>query len=153
MFMINIPRRKIYETMLIFEDGLIDMHVLIFNQENFDKYLDKFNLKDYPKIIKSYHEIIALLIMFLENRQFEKKEEFDTHLNYILTNKKEIDEDIKKDKNLQKEFKALCKEIEKIFEENKNITDLKMAKEFFVLLDKFNTQIPLILTIRRDKMK
>ena len=153
MFMTNIPRRKIYETMLIFEDGLIDMNVLIYSEQNFTNYLDKFNLEHYPKIIKSYHEIICLLIMFLENKKYEKEHDFQAHLKYLLSNKKEVDEEIKKDKNLQKEFKVLCKEIEKTFEENKTITDLKMAKEFFVLLDKFNTQIPLILTIRRDKMK
>lgn len=153
MFMTNIPRRKIYETMLIFEDGLIEMHILNLNEENFKLYLEKFHGNAYPKIIKSYHEIIALLIMFLENKKYEKEHDFNSHLNYLIQNKKEVDENIKKDKNLQKEFKLLCKEIEKIFEDNTKISSLEKSKEIFVSLDKFNSQIPKILTIRRDHMR
>lgn len=153
MFMTNIPRRKIYETMLIFEDGLIEMQILNLSEENFNLYKEKFHEKSYPKIIKSYHEIIALLVMFLENKKYEKEEDFKSHLNYLILNKKEVDENIKKDKNLQKEFKLLCKEIENIFENNKSISSLTKSKEIFVFLDKFNSQIPKILTIRRDHMR
>ena len=151
--MTNIPRRKIYETMLIFEDGLIDMQILILNEENFTLYIEKFNNESYPKIIKSYHEIKALFVMFLENKQYPLGEDFEHHLNYLLKNKKEVDEKIKKDKNLQNDFKNLCNKIEDEFEKNKSIKTLKFAIELFKILDELNSQIPKILTIRRDKMK
>ena len=93
--MTNIPRRKIYEVMLVFEDGLIEMNILILNQENFAKFLEKFHNESYPKIIKSYHQIIALFIMFLENKKYEKEIDFTSHLNYLILNKKEVDENLK----------------------------------------------------------
>jgi len=68
MFMPNIPRRKIYETMLEFEDGLIELQILILSKINFEKYKDKY-LKTYPIIKENYYKILALFIMFLENKK------------------------------------------------------------------------------------
>ena len=68
----NIPRRKIYETMLVFEDGMIEMQIMLQNKDNYKKFSKPFHDNGYPKIRKSYYEIKALLIMFLENRKYRR---------------------------------------------------------------------------------
>lgn len=150
--MTNIPRRKIYETMLEFEDALIEMQILLFSQENYDKFKDKFNDKTYPEIKRTYFEIKALLVMFLENKHFEKEEDFRGELKYFIKNQKEVEAILKKDKNLKPQFKELYRKIE-IELENGKVESLEEGKEFFAKLDDFNDQIPKILTIRRDRMK
>ncbi len=58
--MTNIPRRKIYETMLEFEDALIDMQIMLYSQSNFEKFNQKFNEFSIKEIKRTYKEVKAL---------------------------------------------------------------------------------------------
>ena len=77
----NIPRRKIYEIMLEYEDGMIEMQILLYNRDNFKKFRESFYDEGFPKIRISYKKIKALwMIMFLENRKYTSQEEFEKRL-------------------------------------------------------------------------
>ena len=149
----NIPRRKIYETMLQYEDGMIEMNVLIYNKYNFEKFLESFLNQGYPKIRVSYREIKALLIMFLEHRKYSTEEEFQRDLNHLKNNDDEVNKHIWKSKNLRFFFKLQIRFIDKMLNRNRKISDFKSAKKLYSLLDKFNSEIPKILELRRDFMK
>ena len=148
MFMTNIPRRKIYEEMLIYEDGLIEIEILISTKKKIEdniEFLDNI----FNQIEKSYFKIKALFILFLENKKFETDEELNKELEKLVSQNLKINEILFENKNLNNDFKNSIKEIDKLFENKKNENDLK---EIFKKLDKFNHLIPDLLTIRRDKM-
>lgn len=152
--MSNIPRRKIYEELLIFEEGILEIDRLIYNKENFKKYIEE--LPNYlEKVSNSFVTIKSLLVMFFENKIFEIEEDFEKELNYYNNNQKEINQFIKKNKNIKKEFYEnnlkIDEEIKEI-ENNQNIEE-ETLREFLIDLDKFNSAIPKILEIRRDEMK
>ncbi|MCA9459090.1 MAG: hypothetical protein KC550_00915 [Nanoarchaeota archaeon] len=149
MFMSNIPRRKIYEGMLEFEDGLIEMQILIYSHENFEKFGEKFILT-YENIKESYFKILALFIMFLENRKYPLGKEMEVDLNSILVDKKSILKLISKTENLPKEFIKICEDVENNFVKINPINTYDEGKKVFQSLDKFNHIIPELLTIRRD---
>ena len=151
MFMSNIPRRKIYETMLEFEDGLIEMQILIYSHENFEKFGEKFVLT-YSNIKEAYFKILALFIMFLENRKYPLGKEMEIDLNKILEDKNSILKLISKNKKLPKEFFEICNEVEKNFVNISKIKNMDEGKKVFKKLDEFNNIIPEILTIRRDEI-
>lgn len=153
MFMINIPRRKIYETMLEFEDGLIEMQILLMNEKNFDKFYKDFFEFAYPKIKDSYIEIKALLIMFLENRKYPQGDAFSKDLKKMKGDEKLVNELIANNKNFKKDFVSVCKEIDNIFDSLKELKNIEEGKNVFNKLDAFNSEIPNILTIRRDNLK
>lgn len=148
MFMTNIPRRKIYEEMLIYEDGLIEIEILISTKKKIEdniEFLDNI----FNQIEKSYFKIKALFILFLENKKFETDEKLNKELEKLVSQNLKINEILFENKNLNNDFKNSIKEIDKLFENKKNENDLK---EIFKKLDKFNHLIPDLLTIRRDKM-
>lgn len=148
----NIPRRKIYEKLLEYEDILIEMQILIYSKENFNKYIEKFN-KRIPELKETYKTINSLLVMFFENLKYETEEEFNNKVKYYLINQKEVNQYLKKNKNLNNQFKELIKILNNEFKNLKEIKTLNEAKELYKILDEYNSHIPKILTIRRDKMK
>jgi hypothetical protein len=151
MLVTNIPRRQIYECLLEYEEKLLELQILVHSQDNFAKYFEEY--KDSLKYAKQrYKEIKALLIMFFENKTFTDNEEFAKEMRYFLVNEEEVNQFIKKNKNLSKEFKTLVRGLDKIFEDT-NIKNLKRGREIFEELDNFNSKIPKILELRRDKMK
>lgn len=153
MFMTNIPRRKIYEEMLEFEDGLIEMQILTFSQKNFEKYHKKFNEGGFSKIKASYKNIKVLLVMFLENKKFELDGGFEEEHEKLLKDDMKINQYINSRKSLPNKFKKVLYRIDKEVIPLDKVEDLEQTKEVFDMLDKFNDFIPKILTIRRDSMK
>ncbi len=152
-FMTNIPRRKIYETMLEFEDGLIEMQILTFNEKNFNNFLGKFNEFTLSNIKRTYREIKALLLMFLENRKYELGEDFEKDLKSLVENEVKINEEILNNQNFPKNFKKVLSEIDKTFESLKVVESFDETKKVFAILDEFNSHVPKLLEIRRDEMK
>lgn len=148
MIMSNIPRRKIYEQLLIFEEGILEIERMNFTKENYEMFKEEFNTY-VEKIKDSYLNIKALIVMFFENKQFEKEEDFEKELVYYVKDQKEINLFLKKNKNLTKDFFENCLNLESEFEKTKSENN----KELLKLLDNFNSQIPKILEIRRDEMK
>ena len=99
MFMSNIPRRRIYEVMLEYEDGIIEMQILIYSEENFEKYKEKF-VQTYERIKEAYLEILGLFVMFLENRKYPIGDDMMNDLKVMLKNMTEVKNRIYKNKNL-----------------------------------------------------
>ena len=153
MFMPNIPRRKIYEKMLEFEDAMIEMHIMIFNEKNFQDYISNFNESTYLKLQTAYCEIKALFIMFVENRKYESEDAFEKDLNELAKNSIRVSEMIFKEKDFSLEFKKIVEDMDKGLNECKEISSLKIGKELYKKFDKFNSIVPLMLEVRRDKMK
>ena len=152
MFMTNIPRRKIYEKMLEYEDIILEMHILLLNQTNFEKYKEKIT-KRIPELKEIYKEIKILFILFLENKKFEKENDFFNEIKILKTNIQEIENKINNNQNIHKKAKETIKELNQELEKTNQIKDYNNTKELFKLLDKFNSGIPKLLEIRRDKMK
>lgn len=152
MFVVNIPRRKIYETMLELEDLLIDMNILLYSKDNFEKYKESFNQK-ILNLKKIYKKINSLFIFFLENKQFEKEEDFEKNLNYFMINGTERDQFLKKNKNLTKEFKEIIENLNIKLDLLTEIIDYEKTKQLFEDLDRYNSLIPKALELRRDFIK
>lgn len=152
MFVSNIPRRKIYETMLELEGVILDMNILLYNKENFEKFKADFNLK-IPQLKLLYKKINSLFIFFLENKQYLKEADFEKDLEYYMKNEKERDEYIKKDKNLKKEFKEIITILNEDLEKLEEVKNFKETQILFKDLDIYNTLIPKMLELRRDQMK
>ncbi len=153
MFMTNIPRRKIYETMLIYEDAMIDMQILLLSEENFEKFIKKFNKKSIPQLKSSFKEVKALLLMFLENRKYPLGKDFESDLKLILKDEKKCDRELLNNKNFPEKFKYVMEETNKTLEELKEIRNYKEAISIFETLDAFNSHVPKILEIRRDEIR
>lgn len=151
MFMPNIPRRKIYENLLKYEDSILEIRILILNEMNFEKYKDKY-ADVIDKLIISYEKINALLIIFLENKKYETEEAFDADINYYIKEKKEMYQILLKNKNFTNEFKKNIEYLNKEFNEYTNIS-YDFLKDISERLDLYNSNIPEILTLRRDQMK
>ncbi len=152
-FMLNIPRRKIYETMLVFEDGMIEMNILLYNKNNFEKFLKTFNAEGYKNIRKGYFETKALLVMFLENRKYNNENEFHDDLLKLVRDQKMNNAHLMKNKNLTMGFKWTIKKIDFEFSKVRRIKTMFVAKRLYKDFDKFNDYVPKILEIRRDFMK
>jgi len=153
MFMPNIPRRKIYETLLEYEDTLIEMQIMLHTEENFKKFSEQFNQEGIKKLRESYRKIKGLLIMFLNNKKFSTKEKFEKELNQLLTEEKKSNWKIFKNRNFPVKFKYLSYKLDNIFKNTTKIDSHKHGKELFKIFDAFNHFIPKILELRRDKMK
>lgn len=151
-FMTNIPRRMIYETMLIYEDVMLEMNILIYNQENFDKYIDKFNQEALEKLKSSFLEIKALIIMFVENKKYQNKEEFDKELNNLIKDEK-LNQKIQEQDYVQEKLKKATIKVDDEVIPIKKVENLDDAKKYFTILDEFNSNIPKLLEQRRDEMK
>lgn len=152
MLMTNIPRRKIYETMLEYEEAVLEIQILIQSDENFKKYYDIYG-SSIIKAKEEYKNIKALLVLFFENKQFEKEEDFENSLKYYLKEEKEVNDYLKKRKGIRKSFRKVIEKLDCMFTENNEIRSLEDGKKMFRNLDEFNSEIPKILEIRRDKMK
>ncbi len=151
--MANIPRRKIYEELLEFEEKLMEIEILIQNEKNFEKFKDTYGKESFEKLKYSYERIKALFVMFLENKKYEKDEEFEGDLDYYIRNEQETNNYLQKDKNLKEGFKNLVSEMDKMFSNQKFIENLESGLKAVALLDEFDTIVPQLLQIRRDKMR
>jgi len=148
MLMSNIPRRKIYEELQIFEEGILEIERMLYSKENTKEY--KKELPNYTEKIKtSYKNIKILLILFLKNEKFNTEEDFQNTLNYYINNEDEINKNLKKSKTIKKTFIENCENIEKNLEK----VDLKNITETLIYLDKFNSNIPKILETKRENIK
>ena len=151
--MTNIPRRKIYETMLEFEDVMIEMQILLLSPENFDKYLEKFNSSAIKELARTFLEIKGLLLMFLENKKYENDEDYEKEFKSLIENEMKTFEELEKNPNIHKGFLETCEKIKKFLKENSRIDNFGQAESLYKDLDSFNGEIPHILTIRRDHMR
>lgn len=152
-FMTNIPRRKIYETMLEYEDAMIDMQIMLYNEENFKKYSKNFNQTSLLKLKETYKRVKALFLMFFENKKYEKEENFDEDLQKLIFTDKENSNELFKNKNLPKGFKQTVTTLDSKLTEIQRLSSFKGAKELYNDLDEFNHFVPKLLEIRRDHMK
>jgi hypothetical protein len=149
----NIPRRKIYEEMLDFEDGLMEVDILQYNQENFDKYKEEYNKDSIEKMRVSFTNIKALLIMFLENRKYQTEVEYLADLKELIDNTSNTNKHLRKNKNFTIKQKYLLAKLDYIYNKHQVLKDLKHAKSAYKSFVKFNDEIPKILEIRRDNLK
>ena len=149
----NIPRRKIYEEMLSFEDGLMELDILQFNQENFEKYKEEYNKKSLEKMRVSFTNIKALLIMFLENRKYQSEDEYLIDLKDLIENSDNTNKQLRKNQNFTIKQKYLFAKLDFTFNKHEIVKDLKHAKSAYKSFVKFNDEIPKLLEIRRDKLK
>ena len=153
MLMSNIPRRKIYEELLIFEEGILEIDRMIYNTQNTLKY-QKFFPEYIKKISDGYYNIKVLLVLMLENKKFDSEEKYTAELKYYKNNPKETLKILKKSKKINKKFLDNCQKIKKEIEKQKirkkiNADNLKL---FLETLDKFNSEIPKILEIQRQEL-
>lgn len=152
MLVANIPRRKIYEKLLEYEEHVLEIQILARDKESFKKFHDK-----YPDTLKKakqrYKEIKVLLVMFFEKLKPETEEEYTDLLSYYLINESEVDEILKKKRRLGSDFKKLLKSIDKIMKKYKNIDSYYDAKLIFEKLDEFNSQIPIILETKKEEIQ
>ena len=151
--MINIPRRKIYETMLEFEDALLGLEILTYSQHHFDKFRLQFVEENLPKLNDTFEQIKALLVMFFENEKFSNEEAFKEKLNYHLENSEQTKNLLLENKKLPQQFKDSIPQLEKkLNDPNILVKDFETTKQHFELLDTFNHYIPKILEFRRDEI-
>ncbi|MFW6009510.1 MAG: hypothetical protein ACOCP8_09630 [archaeon] len=146
----NIPRRQIYEVLLEYEEFMLELQILLHNKENFQKYYDKYK-DSFEKIKYKYKKIKVLLLLLFENKIFDNEKDLIDEINYYMTNIEEVNQFIKKNKNLKKSFKSLVNELDVLFEKSE-IKSLQEGKSIFQVLDDFNNFIPKILEIKREKM-
>jgi len=152
MFMTNIPRRKIYEIMLELEEHILELQILIRSQENFNKF--KTQYKDtYNNLADKYKKIVSLFILFFENKEYGREEDFQKDLNYYFKEEKLRIQIIKKSKNLSKDFKHTCEILDEKFKQKKTLETIDEGVQLFSYIDKFNSAIPSILELRRDEIK
>ena len=149
----NIPRRKIYETMLEYEEVMIELQILMYSQENFEKFKEKVNSTSLTEIKRTFVEIKALLVLFFKNKKFENQEDYDTELTSLIEDENNSREYIRTNKNLPKIFIDILLLVEKKMRKFETLNSLEEAGEYYEALDKFNHYIPKILEIRRDEMK
>lgn len=151
MFMQNIPRRKIYEHMLIYEENILELQILIRNEESFEKFYQTYK-NSYDKAKKEFYNIMSLLVLFFENKKYIDTEEFEGALKFHVENPLDTIKSIKTNKNLTKQQINIIKDLFYL-KIPKEIETLKVAKEIFKYFDEFNHIIPKILELRRDEMK
>ncbi len=149
--MINIPRRKIYEKMLEFEDILLEMQILLLNEDNFKKFKFKF-LERVPDLREIYLDLKILFVLFLENKTFETESDYLNYVGSLKKNFKKVDEILLKNPNISKNLKEVLKKLNVDLFEFDNWDNMDEVKNIFELLDEFNSRIPKLLEIRRDEM-
>mgnify|MGYP006879606767 CR=1 FL=1 len=149
----NIPRRKIYETMLEYEEVMIELQILLYSEENFQKYIGKVNSDSLKELRRTYTQIKALLVLFFENKKFEQEEDYEQELTSLIEDESKSREYIIKNNNLPKAFIDTILTLEKKIKKFQTLKTIDEAKEFYEVLDTFNHYIPKILEIRRDMMR
>lgn len=148
--MTTIPRRKIYEVLLDYEDVMIEFQIILFSEKNFKEFAGKFNEeKKIQKLNDKYKEIKALLLLFLKNKKYGDEKEFETELNEIL-NTPNLTQIIEDKKKFSLAFISLLKKIDDKGLTITEIDSLEHGKKMFNLYDEFNNMIPKILEKRRE---
>lgn len=151
--MSNIPRRKIYETMLEFEDALLGIEILTYSQKQYDSYSSRFIEENLPKMQKTFKEIKALLMMFFENEKFANEDEFNKKLQEHLSQLEDVESFLQENSYLPQKFKMTLPILKNKLEDHQKIVEnFEKTKDNFELLDTFNHYIPKILELRRDEM-
>ena len=151
--MTTIPRRKIYETMLEFEDAVLEMEILTYNDDSFESNIEKFKQEKFPILIEKIIEIEALFVMFLNNEKFENEDEFNKVLKSHVKYKEKRRNILLNSEVLPERFKELLSLIDEITKDSKSLVpDRETTIKSLALLDEFNHIIPKILEIRRDEM-
>lgn len=153
MYYSNIPRRKIYEEMLNYEEGLIDLEILLHDQEHWEKNIEKTNKQTIPKMFEKFINIKSLMIMFIENHKYKTEEEFKQELINYNTNQDQTNTSLQENKNLTKNQKETINKLNQTFKEHKKLETKNQAKTLYHTLVEFNDLIPKFLEIRRDHMK
>ncbi len=151
--MTNIPRRRIYETMLEYEDAMLELNIVLYHEENFQKYKKSFEEEKIPQLKEAFREVKALFFLFLEHRMFETKEELDYAIKKLLEEENNVDDYLLRNENLSKDFKSNMKDVEKVLKELKSLTTFEQTQKEFEVFDRFNSQVPKALELRRDHMK
>ena len=149
----NIPRRKIYETMLEYEEVMIELQILLYSEENFQKLIEKINTTGLKELERTFVSIKALLVLFFENKKYETQEEYNTELLELIKDENKSREYLVSNKNLPKIFIDTLLLLERKMRKYQTIDSLDEGKQYYEILDKFNHYIPKILEIRRDEMK
>lgn len=153
MFVSNIPRRKIYERMLDFEDSMLKFQYLNLNEEHFNSFKETFFKENFNVLVESFLDTLAILVLFLENRAFKTEEEFENEFKYYLKNEGETGAILKKSKVISKDFfQAIINLREYCENPDKDFESLEYSREKFAVFDDFNKHIPELLTLRRDEM-
>lgn len=136
--------------MLIFEEGMMDLQIVVYNEESFKKFEKRFNEDGMKKIKKSYINIKALIVMFIENKKFEKENEFEISLKKHVENERFVNTFINDNQTINFHLKRTIYAIDKNFLKKEKIESYEEAKIVFKKLDKFNHLIPKMLEIRRS---
>ena len=152
MFVANIPRRRIYEKLLEYEEYVLEIQILARDKKSFELHHEKYP-ESLQKVKQKYKEIKALLVMFFEQMKPETEEDYDNLLTYYLVNENEANSLLKNKKKLNNDFKKMIREIDEMFEKTSSINSHSTAKEIFEKLDMFNTEIPLILETKKEEIK
>lgn len=152
MYYSNIPRRKIYEEMLDFEEALMELEILQYNEKNYEKFKENYNKQTMHKLKQTYHNIKSLTIMFLENRKYANEEDFKKDLIELNKNQTKSTHQILKNKFIKIKHKYLIIKLNQTLKKHDSIKDLKHAKKMYKTMCQFNDLIPQFLEIRRDKL-
>lgn len=149
--MTNVPRRRIYEAMLKYEEYLIEITVLARNEQSFNQHIHLYK-GSYQNLCAVYKTIKALLILFLENRQYESTSSTcDEDIAYYVKNEPETDKILHSTKYIPKEFKTLFEETDDLVKNQKSIETYEQAGTAYVTFDAFNHIIPRLLELRRSQ--
>ncbi len=149
----NIPRRKIYETMLEYEEVMIELQILLYSEENFNKFIENVNKYSLKELKRTYIQIKALLVLFFENKKYESQDEYIQELEELSNSENKAREYIVSNKNLPKSFIEIILLLEKKMRKFETLQTIDEGREYYEILDQFNHFIPKILEIRRDEMK
>lgn len=143
MFVANIPRRKIYETLLEFEEIILHIQFFVFKEEEFK---ENFQIKYLEKLEERYNFLKILIFMFFENKKYDSEDNFNLDFDMFFKKIDFIELKIYENKLLSKNFKSLIKNLNQLFEnffENK--TSFMILNQIYSNCDFFNKEVVKIL--------
>ena len=143
MFMPNIPRRKVMETILRIEDIILKIEE-IFEDKNFENKKDEIKLLT-PIMISDYNLLQIYVVQFLEKKQFDTESEYKDEIKYFLQNYKELNERILNNKNLTKTLRINFKELNEIFVKGLKFDNFQELKSLHSKLDILDNEIVKLL--------
>lgn len=143
MFMPNIPRRKVMETILRIEDIILKIEE-IFEDKNFENKKDEIKLLT-PIMISDYNLLQIYVVQFLEKKQFDTESEYKDEIKYFLQNYKELNERILNNKNLTKTLRINFKELNEIFVKGLKFDNFEELKSLHSKLDILDNEIVKLL--------
>ena len=152
MFMPNIPRRKVMETILRIEDIILKIEE-IFEDKNFEKKKDDINLL-IPIVIDDFNLLKIYIVHFLSKKHFDTEKDYRDEIVYFLKNKTELDSTILDNKSLSKSLRNNFKELNDLlvtgfkFESFANLQSMHkkldiLDSEIVKLLEKGSSEIKL----------